>query len=51
MKKLLSNPQGALLVIQLGSLKNIYLLTHELKEGSQSDIKVCVKISFWVSGE
>ncbi len=45
MSKLILNPQGDLFVIQVGRLKNIYLSTHELEEGSQSDIKVCVKIS------
>jgi hypothetical protein len=45
MSKLILNPQGDLFVVKVGSLKNIYLSTHELEEGSQSDIKVCVKIS------
>ena len=36
MSKLILNPQGDLFVIQVGSLKNIYLSTHELGEGSLS---------------
>ncbi len=36
MSKLILNPQGDRFVIQVGSLKNIYLSTHELGEGSLS---------------